>query len=149
MRLLTTKMHQFPFVCGVLLIAAPLGACAIRHPETVNGDCRSAEAPRREATMEHDILNDPNLRTWVHADALRTLVRRYVAENGTLPSDLTMLTSLGSDLPLLWDGWNYAFRFVRKNEHEYEIRGAGPDGCYCTNDDFVGTESQFPPYPAT
>lgn len=99
--------------------------------------------------MAHDVLNDPYLRTWVHADALRTLLRRYVEENGVLPSDLTELTSVGKDLPLLWDGWGYAFRFVPSTEQEYEIRAAGSDGFYCTEDDFVGTEDEFPPYPAT
>lgn len=140
-------LHFFPAL-GILFIAIPLGACAT-HPGRVYGGCPRSAAPRRERIMEHDILNDPSRRTWVHADAIRTLLRRYVEENGVLPSDLTVLTSLGSDLPLLRDGWGYAFRFVRSNEREYEIRAAGSDGSYCTEDDLVGTEDQFPPYPGT
>lgn len=140
-------LHFFPAL-GILVIAIPLGACAT-HPGRVYGECPRSAAPRRERIMEHDILNDPSLRTWVHADAIRTLLRRYVEENGVLPSDLTVLTSLGSDLPLIWDGWGYGFRFVRRNEREYEIRAAGSDGFYCTGDDLVGTEDQFPPYPGT
>lgn len=136
-------------VLRVLLIVGPLGACATHPPVPVSGACRRSEAPRRERAMAHDILNDPSLRTWVHADALRTLIQSYVQENGMLPSNLTVLTSLGSELPLLWDGWGYAFHFVRMNEREYEIRAAGSDGFYCTEDDFVGTEDQFPPYPVS
>src|SRR5688500_11910920 len=102
------KMRQLSAAIGVLLIAAPLGACATPHSEQVDGDCPRTAAPRRERVMEHDILNDAYLRTWVHADALRTLVRRYVEEKGVLPADLTALTSLRSELPLLWDGWGYA-----------------------------------------
>lgn len=149
MPILTNTMRQLPLALGALLTAAALGACATHHPAGANGDCRRAEAPRRERVMEHDILNDPDLRTWVHADALRTLVRRYVEEHGALPPDFAALTSLRGDLPLLWDGWGYAFRFDRKNDREYEIRAAGSDGFYCTEDDFLGSENQFPPYPTT
>jgi hypothetical protein len=134
---------------GVLLVGALLNACAINHAGQVSAECLRSNAPRRERVMEHDILNDPHLRTWVHADALRTLVRRYVEDNGVLPSNLAVLTSLENGLPLLWDGWGYAFRYVRKSGLEYEIRGAGSDGVYCTDDDFVGTDHQFPPYPTT
>jgi hypothetical protein len=140
-------MMRLYAVLQVSLIIGPLGACTSHGPMKVIGGCRRTEATRYERVMEHDVLNDPHLRTWVHADALRTLVQRHLEENRVLPSDLTVLTSVGSELPLLWDGWGYAIQYMRWSDREFEIRAAGSDGFYCTEDDLVGTKDQFPPYP--
>jgi hypothetical protein len=96
---------------------------------------------------ETDIFPEAAERTWIHVDALRTLVRRYQSEQGELPRRLEDVTSLGDGLPLIWDGWGYRIVYSVV-QGEYEIRAAGEDGKYCSSDDMLATEHDLPPYPA-
>jgi hypothetical protein len=133
----------------VLLTVVGSAGCVQRPPETPFLGCVRRVAEHRTITRDHDIIRDPRLRTWVHVDEVRTLIQRYVERHGTAPHELSQLTSLGPNLPSMWDGWGYTISYSRRGEDRFELRSPGPDGCYCTEDDFIATHDSMPPYPST
>lgn len=132
--------------CARHLVPRPAGPCDKGPSAAKKQDIRFPLAGTGKVVDTEDaVFPDPRERTWIHVDALRTLVRRYVRDHGALTLKLEEVSSLRRDLPLLWDGWGYAIFFTRSG-NEYEIRAAGADGRYCTRDDLVATEDHLPPY---
>jgi general secretion pathway protein G len=70
-----------------------------------------------------------------------TAVQLYEQESGRWPTSLGELTVATQHRPGLLqannlkDSWGVDFQFKMKNEFEYEIRSAGPDGQMGTEDD--------------
>lgn len=152
-------MHRYIDRAAVLVLLS-LASCSIhsrRSPDCLSkgypaAAARAALPPIVAGTQtvtdrEDDVFPDPEVRTWIHLDALRTLVRRYRMNTGKLPERLKDVSSEGDNLPVLRDGWGQLVVYSSARG-EYEIRAAAADGRYCSQDDVLMTEQYQPPYPS-
>jgi hypothetical protein len=96
---------------------------------------------------EMDVFPDPRERTQLRIENFYRFIREYRRDHGKLPERLEeSLPPRGSLVVDRVDAWDHEFRYARRGEG-YEIRSAGPDGIFGTDDDIVAVEKSVPPAP--
>jgi hypothetical protein len=138
------------------MAAACVGACG--HAARIL-ECGPAPVPAAEsagASTARDSLHavvdteetlepDLRIRTW---DRIYVVRRRLLQADagGRVPGGLSELVHPDDFIDYVRDAWRRELGYTRAGSH-FEIRSAGPDGCFNTADDIAATEASMPPRP--
>ena len=131
--------------CASYPPAAPSGLSHISRADTSR---TSLVRPPDTGDTEMDLFPDPRERTQHRMRFYYRFIREYRRDHGRLPERLEQLLSPAGSLPseVNVDAWGHSFLYTPRGEG-YEIRSAGPDGNFGTDDDMVTVENSVPPAP--
>jgi hypothetical protein len=126
-----------PMVCTPAPAAAPVAA-----PREGIGQ----DAPNGVVETEETLEPDPLVRSWDRVYVLRRRLLGLVQQRQELPDNLSKLLVPEDFIPYDRDAWGRAIRYTRGSS-TFEIRSAGPDGCYDSGDDIIATAAMISPRP--
>ncbi len=116
-------------------IQAPVAA-----PVTRSGDVVIQDTLRAVVDTEETLEPDPLIRSWDRLYVVRRRLLEYIGRSQNLPNDLSELRFPDDFIPYDQDAWRRKFRYTRGNS-TFEVRSAGPDGCYDSPDDLIATHA--------
>jgi hypothetical protein len=120
-------------VSGGPACADPAGA---RTAQVSRIDAAAAARAGVIADGEYELFPDPFDRTEVRMELVQRRLLLYARDHGRFPGRLEEAVP-ADDLPWVdafHDAWGYPFRYSASRGN-FELRAAGPDGCFHTPDD--------------
>jgi hypothetical protein len=96
---------------------------------------------------EYDYNPRPEDRTAARVGLVWNVLRRSLREKGRLPATLEEeFGDMRIGVDPYHDGWGHELRYTPRGDR-FELRAAGPDGCFGTGDDLIATETEALPRP--
>lgn len=89
---------------------------------------------------------DPLIRSWDRLYVVRRRLLEFIARGQDLPIRLADVLFPDDFIQYDRDAWGRMFRYTRGSS-TFEVRSAGPDGCYDNADDLIATEVTISPRP--
>ncbi|HYR08198.1 MAG TPA: hypothetical protein VEQ60_10535 [Longimicrobium sp.] len=120
-------------------LALVLGAVPARAQDPAGSPPPQDRRPLVVADTERDLFPDPHVLTCVRMHATQNLLRHHARAVGRAPASLAEFLPPQGPMPIdFWrDGWDTEFRYGRRDDDHWELRGAGADRQFGTADDDV------------
>ena len=141
------------FVPHLIVVAAVLGsgcghgkralACTpapAAAPVPTTRGAVDQDTARGMVDTEETLEPDPLIRSWDRLYVVRRRLLEFIARGENLPEGLSQVLFSDDFIQYDQDAWGRMFRY-RRGSSTFEVRSAGPDGCYDSADDLIATEA--------